>query len=62
MLLTMDNISSVMTCYTRSEGCSHNAATITLSPGLRSSEGDIFVSSAFLTSIVVYNNTKWYHF
>ena len=77
-MLTMDSISPVMTCYTRSGGCfcvnqvhlmfceSHNAATIALSGVLRSSGEDIFVSSAFLTSIVwmmrVYHNTKWYHF
>ena len=42
---------------------SHNAATIALSPELRSSGGDIFVSNAFLTSIIlmmaVYHNTMF---
>ena len=42
---------------------SHNAATIALSPVLRSSGGDIFVSSAFLPSIVlimaVYHDTMF---
>ena len=42
---------------------SHNAATITLSPVLGYSGGDIFVSSAFLTSIIlmmaVYHDTMF---